>query len=159
MCMYITVSFSPNCHYSYHNKRDGVSNHQHLDGLLNCLFWRRSKKTSNHLRHWPLMRGIHRWPVDSPHKGPVMQKFFHLMTSTWWLVSLISDLDCASVPVLSIISIELCYNGTWLYQLIEAGWCIYMWMSWIIIGLGNGLSLVQCQAINWTNRELCQLNP
>ena len=24
----------------------------------------------------PLVRGIHRWPVDSPHKGPVMQKTF-----------------------------------------------------------------------------------
>ena len=29
-----------------HNGRDGVSNHQHLDCLLNRLFWRRSKKTS-----------------------------------------------------------------------------------------------------------------
>ena len=28
-----------------------------------------------------LVRGIHRWPVDSPHKGPAMRKFFHLMTS------------------------------------------------------------------------------
>ena len=29
-----------------HNKRDGVSNHRRLDCLLNCLFRRRSKKTS-----------------------------------------------------------------------------------------------------------------
>ena len=26
------------------------------------------------LHHWPFVRGIHRWPVDSPHKGPVMLK-------------------------------------------------------------------------------------
>ena len=26
------------------------------------------------------VRGIHRWPVDSLHKGPVMRKYFHLMT-------------------------------------------------------------------------------
>ena len=25
---------------------------------------------------WPFVRGIHRWPVDSPHKGPVIQKAF-----------------------------------------------------------------------------------
>ena len=25
--------------------------------------------------HWPFVRGIHRSPVDSPHKGPVMQSF------------------------------------------------------------------------------------
>ena len=29
-----------------HNERDGVSNHRHLDCLLNRLFWRRLKKTS-----------------------------------------------------------------------------------------------------------------
>ena len=28
-------------------------------------------------------RGIHRWPVNSPYKGPVTRNFFHLMTS-WW---------------------------------------------------------------------------
>ena len=29
-----------------------------------------------------LMRGIHRWPMDSPHKGPVTRKCFHLTTSS-----------------------------------------------------------------------------
>ena len=29
------------------------------------------------------VRGIHRWPVNSPHKGPVTRKYFHLMTSSW----------------------------------------------------------------------------
>ena len=28
------------------------------------------------------MRGIHRWPVNSPHKCPVTRKMFHLMTSS-----------------------------------------------------------------------------
>ena len=26
-------------------------------------------KWKHYLRHWPFVRGIHRWPVDSPHKG------------------------------------------------------------------------------------------
>ena len=30
----------------HHNEHDGISNHQRLDGLLNCLFRRRSKNTS-----------------------------------------------------------------------------------------------------------------
>ena len=34
-----------------------------------------------------IVRGIHRWPVDSPHKGPVTWKCFHFMTSSWWMVS------------------------------------------------------------------------
>ena len=29
------------------------------------------------------VREIHRWPVNSPHKGPVTRKMFHLMTSLW----------------------------------------------------------------------------
>ena len=28
------------------------------------------------LHNWPFERGIHRWPVDSPHKGSVMQSFW-----------------------------------------------------------------------------------
>ena len=28
------------------------------------------------------VRGIHRWPVNSPHEGPVTRKCFHLMTSS-----------------------------------------------------------------------------
>ena len=32
------------------------------------------------------VRGIHRWPVNSPHKRPVTRKCFHLMTSSWPLV-------------------------------------------------------------------------
>ena len=28
------------------------------------------------------VRGIHRWPIDSPHKGPVTRNFFQLMTSS-----------------------------------------------------------------------------
>ena len=26
-------------------------------------------------RHWPFVRGIHRWPVNSPHKWPVTRSF------------------------------------------------------------------------------------
>ena len=27
-------------------------------------------------RHWAFVRGIHRWPVNSPHKGPVTRKLW-----------------------------------------------------------------------------------
>ena len=67
-----------------HNGCDGVSNHQPHDCLLNRLFGRRSKKTSK-LRVTVLCVGIHRGPVNSPHKWPVTQKMFTfviLMTSS-----------------------------------------------------------------------------
>ena len=57
-----------------HNERDGVSNHQPHDFLLNRLFRRRSNETSK-LRATGLCEGIHRWPVNSPHKGRKMFPF------------------------------------------------------------------------------------
>ena len=57
-----------------HNRHGSVSNHQPHDCLLNRLFRRRSKKTSK-LRVTGLC-GIHRGPVNSPHKWPVTRKMF-----------------------------------------------------------------------------------
>ena len=34
-------------------------------------------------RYWPFVRGIHRWPVECPLKGPVTRQPFHLMKSSW----------------------------------------------------------------------------
>ena len=58
-----------------HNDQDGVSNHQPRVCLLNCLFRRRSKKTSK-LRVTGLCVGNSPGPVNSPHKGPVTRKMF-----------------------------------------------------------------------------------
>ena len=58
-----------------HNGRGSVSNQQLHDCLLNRLFRRRSKKTSK-LRVTGLCAGIHRGPVNSPHKWPVTRNLF-----------------------------------------------------------------------------------
>ena len=58
-----------------HNDRDDVSNHQPHDCLLSRLFRRRSKKRQSSAS-LAFVRGIHRWPVNSPHKGPVTRKMF-----------------------------------------------------------------------------------
>ena len=58
-----------------HNDHAGVSNHQPHGCLLNCLFRRRSNKTSK-LRVTGLCAGNSPGPMNSPHKGPVTQKIF-----------------------------------------------------------------------------------
>ena len=58
-----------------HNDRDGVSNHQPHDCLLNRLFRRRSKLTSK-LCITGLCVGNSPGPVNSPHKGPITRKMF-----------------------------------------------------------------------------------
>ena len=56
---------------------DGVSNHWRL------LLFVGHRSSITVPRYWPFVRGIHRWPVDSPHKGPVTRKMFpYLMTSS-----------------------------------------------------------------------------
>ena len=64
-----------------YNERNGVSNHRRLDCLINCLFRLRSKKTSK-LHVTGFVKGNHRRPMVSPHKGSVTRKMFHLMTSS-----------------------------------------------------------------------------
>ena len=58
-----------------HNERDGVSNHRRLDCVQTVCSGVDQRK---HQRSTSLafVRGIHRWPVNSPHKEPVTRKMF-----------------------------------------------------------------------------------
>ena len=70
-----------------HNERDGVSNHQPHECLLNRLFKAQIKENIKAPRHWPLWEefiDVHRWPTNSPHKKAVTRKIFHLMTPSWY---------------------------------------------------------------------------
>ena len=66
-----TNQFSLRCR---HNERDGVSNHQPHDCLLDRLFRHRWKITSK----------LQRWPVNSPHKGPVTRKMIPFDDIIMW---------------------------------------------------------------------------
>ena len=58
-----------------HTEHRGVSNQWHHDCLLNRLFKvdQRKHESSASLA---FVRGFHRWPVNSSHKGPVTRKIF-----------------------------------------------------------------------------------
>ena len=59
----------------HHNEYNGISNH----GCLGCLLNRFSdadQRKHQSSASQAFVRGIHWWLVDSPHKGPVMQKMF-----------------------------------------------------------------------------------
>ena len=58
-----------------HNGHDGVSNHRPRDCLLNRLF-RRIQRKHQSSATLACVWGIHRWSVNSPHKGPVTRKMF-----------------------------------------------------------------------------------
>ena len=93
-----------------HNGRDGFSNHQHQDCLLNRLFRRRSKKTSK-LRVTGLCEGNS--PVNSPHKGTVTRKCFRFMTSSCLWGFLINKLVWMTTTNC---------NGTWTESGLRHNW-------------------------------------
>ena len=66
-----------------HNECDGISNHQPHDCLLNCISRCGSKKTSK-LHVTGLSEGIHWWPVNSPHNGPVTREMFPFECVFMW---------------------------------------------------------------------------
>ena len=69
----ITISAIGHALQWHHNERDGVRNHRCPIVYSNRLFRYRSKTTSSSA---PLafVRGIPRWTMNSPHKGPVTRK-------------------------------------------------------------------------------------
>ena len=58
-----------------HNDRDGVTS---VSIVYSTICWGADKKHTKAPRALAFVREIHRWPVDSPHKGPVMRKMFPL---------------------------------------------------------------------------------
>ena len=74
------------------HERYAVSNRRSFDCLFSSLCGPSSKKPQN-LRYWRIVRGIHRWSVNSPHRGPVTRKRFHLMTSWCVLVHVVLSIS------------------------------------------------------------------
>ena len=95
---YITVT-SNDCH--------GVANHRSIECLFNSLFWLTTKKhQSSH--YCPFVRGIHRWPVDSP----ALRACNAENVSIWWHHNLYQD-------------------TTWSMTLASAGYRLNSMSSWI----------------------------
>ena len=69
-----------------HNECDGVSNHRRHDCLLVCSGADQRKHQSS--ASLAFVRGIHRSPVNSAHKGPVTRKMFPFddVIMIFWLV-------------------------------------------------------------------------
>ena len=85
------LGWTPLCITVTSHDNHGIPDHWPFECLLNTLPRMISKKHQSSawgtnrslgwyqrnikaLHYWPFVRGIHWWPVDSPHKGPVMQK-------------------------------------------------------------------------------------
>ena len=57
---------------------DAMAPHITTVSIVSSTIFQEQLKELSKLRVTGLVRGIHRWPVDSPHKGPVTRKKFPL---------------------------------------------------------------------------------
>ena len=73
----ITVGYEDSCimHIHHYIEHSGVPNHQSYDWLLSRLFSADEIKHQSSLS-LAFVRGIGRWPVNSPQKGPLTRKIF-----------------------------------------------------------------------------------
>ena len=78
-----------------------VSNHRQINSLCNSLF----RLTANS-HYWSIVSGIQRWPVDSPHIGPIVRKEFpgydEIMDSALSMV-LVQDYSISSALAMEIL--------------------------------------------------------
>ena len=58
-----------------HNGCDGVSNYHHMV-VYSAVYSGADQIKHQSFASLAFVRGIHRWPVNSPHKGPVTRKMF-----------------------------------------------------------------------------------
>ena len=82
------------------------SNHWHLDCWLDQPFVQAQIKENISSTSLAFVRGIHRWPVDSPHKGPLTRELFPF--NYFIIISSIPGVDapppCVARPSTAIVS-------------------------------------------------------
>ena len=110
--------------------------------------------------HWSFVRGIHRSPVNSPHRRPVM-----LVVDTSFGVSQNKRMNIQSnhrrfeTPWRSC-DVAVIFGGTCrANSLRRHEWRTCASVNWVINGSGNSLSPIRRQAITWTNADLQSITP
>ena len=87
-----------------HNGHDGVSNHQPYDCFYSTVYSGADQRKHQSSASLTFLRGIHRWPVNFPHKWPVTRKMFpfddvlvYVWQTLWMLVVTHSTIPCISI--------------------------------------------------------------
>ena len=77
--------------------------------------------------YWPFVRGIHQWP----HKGPVIQKVFHVMKLSWCSSRSLFSFKCNKTQK---------YVGIWSYHVYLRNCLLYQYLHC----QGISLSVLKC---------------
>ena len=94
------------------------------------------------------VRGIHRWPVNSPHKWPVTRNFFHVMTSSCSKVSAPMSSNMQDKPVF--VLPEEGFQSTTTSQFRAMTESVYHFLCLFrTIQHINGLDTIKHRRLNW----------
>ena len=80
-CVSISQSFSLQWR---HNEGEGVSNHQSNDFFYSTVYSGADQRKYQSPASLAFVRRIHRYPVNSPHIGPVTRQMFPFDDVTMW---------------------------------------------------------------------------
>ena len=110
-------------------------------------------------RYWPFVRGIHRSPVNSPHKGQWRGALMFSLICVWingWVNNRdAGDLRCYRPlwrhrNVYDSSQCSRTWGSVWQYQLLEIEWGVNVSINWDTIGSGDDMAPVRYQASIWT---------
>ena len=136
------------------NEHHDISNHWHLDCLLNHSGTHQRKRQSS--MSVAFVRGTHRWLVESPHKGPIMWKMFpfdDIIMTCWCQIS-------STVPFHWLRMVHHRQLDSSMSWLTHWGRMTHICVSKLtIIGSDNGLPPGRRQAIIWTNAGILLIGP
>ena len=102
------------------------------------------------------VRGIHRWPVNSPHKGPVTRKSFHLMTSSCWKVLMVwpengrrTYLGHTSYAIVASYRLAGRFSWCWFYSPLSI-WLKNTFSYFILRAHDlNSITVIPCYLVEW----------
>ena len=135
----------------------GHYQHFYLNGwnmncLLNCRLRRRSKKHQSSTSV-AFVWGIHRWPVNSPHKRQLTRKMFSFDDV---IMSCSSNLHTDQNPIHFVCKLKNSYRISLTPWVIAPSMAVSDIFNWYlaIIGLGYGLAQSMWEASNWSGLTL-----
>ena len=114
-------TFSYISHYSDVIMNTMASQITSLTIVYSTVYSRADKRKHQSSASLAFVRGIHWWPLNSPHKGPVTQKCSHLMTS------LLMRLHITEFHFKSVLIDWICSCVLWFATTKRSLWLLHLW--------------------------------
>ena len=129
----------------------------HWRKISSVSWWRHQIETFSALLAF--VRGIHRSPVNSPHKRPVTRSFWCFLWSALWIIGWVNNREAgdlrrhrAHYDVIVMISISVFCIWIWC---IHWWWPVFLYRFWIHASISNKLfPVVMIYKLSWRKEKM-----